>query len=37
MCGDGSSMAIMLDYRYTALGGDFNSQVLKQREFGINY
>ncbi len=35
MCGDGNSFAIMLDHRCTALGRDFNSQVLKHREFGI--
>ncbi len=28
-------MAIMLDHRSTALGRDFNSQVLKHREFWI--
>ncbi len=27
ICGDGSSMAIMLDHRSTALGRDLNSQV----------
>ncbi len=31
MCEDDSSMAIMLDHRSTALGRDFNSQVLKHR------
>ncbi len=37
MCGDGNSMAIMLDYRASALGKDFNSQVLKHREFWITF
>ncbi len=35
MCGDGDSMAIMLDHRSTALGRNFNSQVLKHGEFMI--
>ncbi len=35
MCRDGNSMAIMLDHRSTALGRDFNSQVLKHRKCWI--
>ncbi len=35
MYGDGNSVAIMLDNMSTALGRDFNSQVLKHREFWI--
>ena len=35
MCGDVNSMAIMLDHRSTALGREFNSQVLEHREFWI--
>ncbi len=36
MCEDGSIMAIMLDHRSTtALDRDYNSQVLKHREFWI--
>ncbi len=37
MCEDGSSMAIMLDHRSTALGRHFNSQVVKHGEFWIVY
>ncbi len=33
---NGSSMAIMLDHRSTALGRDYNTQVLKHREFWIS-
>ena len=33
----GNSMAIMLDHRSTVLGRDYNSQVLKHREFGIMF